>query len=93
MRERKKLSKLRRQRWLPRQSVIAYLEFTQQFFPRSIYIYSNMMDILLIGGIRFGYRIIRDFRNPGTFNSIIYRLGNKNLMGEEISRVMIVGAG
>jgi len=73
--------------------VIVYLEFTQQSFPRSIYVFSCILDMVLIGGIRFSYRIFRDFRNPGTFNSFVLRLGKKNLIDNEISRVMIVGAG
>lgn len=74
-------------------ATITYLELTQQAFPRSIYVYTMVMDILLIGGIRFGYRIVRDLRTPGTFNSNVFRFGKKDLIGDEVSRVMIVGAG
>jgi FlaA1/EpsC-like NDP-sugar epimerase len=70
---------------------IVYLMFTQQMFPRSIYIYSCILDLVLIGGVRFGYRIIRDLRRPGAFMSLINTL--RNSQGAEISRVMVVGAG
>lgn len=71
---------------------IVYLEFTQQYFPRSIYVYSCVLDIMLIGGIRFGYRILRELRKPGAFLGVIHLL-RKNYVSAEISRVMIVGAG
>jgi len=70
---------------------IVYLMFTQQTFPRSIYIYSCVLDLVLIGGARFGYRIIRDLRRPGAFMSLINTL--RNSQEAEISRVMVVGAG
>lgn len=72
-------------------AIIVYLEFTQQYFPRSIYIFSCIMDILLIGGVRFGYRILRDLRTPGAFKSIVFSLGKGQ--GAEITKVMVVGAG
>jgi len=71
---------------------IVYLEFTQQYFPRSIYVFSCVMDIVLVGGVRFGYRIIRDLRKPGAVTSLIQLLG-KSHEAAEISRVMVVGAG
>jgi FlaA1/EpsC-like NDP-sugar epimerase len=74
-------------------AAIVYLEFTQQFFPRSIYIYSCILDITLLGGTRFAYRVFRDFRNPGTFNSFVLGFGKKKEHGDEISKVMVVGAG
>lgn len=73
-------------------ATIVYLEFTQQYFPRSIYVFSCIMDIVLVGGVRFGYRIIRDLRKPGGFNSLMSLL-TKRQIGAEISKVMVVGAG
>ena len=73
-------------------ATIVYLEFTQQYFPRSIYVFSCIMDILLIGGVRLGYRIIRDLRKPGGVNSLMSLLTKKQV-GAEISKVMVVGAG
>ncbi len=71
---------------------IVYLEFTQQYFPRSIYIYSYFLDIVLIGGVRFGYRILRDLRKPGAVINLV-RLMGKGSERAEISKVMVVGAG
>ncbi len=71
---------------------IVYLEFTQQMFPRSIYVYSFILDILLIGAVRFGYRIFRELRTPGSLSSLLFgvlKRGNS----AELSRVMVVGAG
>ncbi|HWQ78350.1 MAG TPA: nucleoside-diphosphate sugar epimerase/dehydratase [Anaerovoracaceae bacterium] len=70
---------------------IVYLMFTQQSFPRSIYVYSCVLDLVLIGGVRFGYRIIRDLRKPGAFKNLISVL--RNSPSPEISKVMVVGAG
>lgn len=73
-------------------AAIVYLEFTQQYFPRSIYVFSFVLDIVLIGGVRFGYRIVRDLRKPGAMVSLISVL-RKSQLGAEISKVMVVGAG
>ena len=72
-------------------ATIVYLELTQQMFPRSIYIYSFILDILLIGGVRFGYRIMRELRSPSAFKGLISSLLKRNVT--ELSRVMVVGAG
>jgi FlaA1/EpsC-like NDP-sugar epimerase len=71
---------------------IVYLEFTQQYFPRSIYVFSGIMDFVLIGGARFGYRIIRDLRKPGGMRSLL-AIMTKREIAAEISKVMVVGAG
>jgi FlaA1/EpsC-like NDP-sugar epimerase len=71
---------------------IVYLEFTQQAFPRSIYVFSCVVDFVLIGGVRFGYRVIRDLRKPGAIVNLVHVLRKSN-SGTEISRVMVVGAG
>jgi FlaA1/EpsC-like NDP-sugar epimerase len=70
---------------------IAYLMFTQQMFPRSIYVYSCVLDLVLIGGVRFGYRIVRDLRRPGAVISLLHAL--RDSQGPDISRVMVVGSG
>jgi FlaA1/EpsC-like NDP-sugar epimerase len=61
-------------------------------FPRSIYVYSFVLDIVLIGGVRFGYRIIRDLRKPGAMQGLLHLL-SKSHDAVEISKVMVVGAG
>ncbi|MEA4986593.1 MAG: polysaccharide biosynthesis protein, partial [Anaerovorax sp.] len=78
-------------------AVIVYLEFAQQFFPRSIYIMSCNMDILFFGGIRLLYRAVRNWRSPGKFNDYLNK--NKRTAAEELAgktgltKVMLVGAG
>lgn len=74
-------------------ATIVYLEFTQQYFPRSIYIISCILDMITTGGIRLGYRTIRDFRNLGSLKNFLKRLWKKEITVEEVSRVMVVGAG
>jgi FlaA1/EpsC-like NDP-sugar epimerase len=39
------------------------------------------------------YRFVRSFRNPGSFNSFVLRVGRKDLIGGSVTKVMIVGAG
>lgn len=71
---------------------IVYLEFTQQMFPRAIYVYSFILDILLIGGVRLGYRTVRELRTPGAMKSLFFGV-LKSEVKAGISKVMIVGAG
>ncbi|QOX65085.1 polysaccharide biosynthesis protein [Anoxybacterium hadale] len=71
---------------------IVYLEFTQQMFPRTIYVYSFILDILLIGGVRLGYRIIRELRAPGAVKSLFFGVLKSEARGS-FTKVMIVGAG
>lgn len=61
--------------------VVGYLLFFQADIPRSLYILPMLMDILLIGGIRFNYRILRKAR----------RVFDKE--EKKVKRVLIVGAG
>jgi len=78
-------------------AVIVYLEFTQQFFPRSIYVTSCNMDILFFGGSRLLYRTLRNWRSPGKFNDYFNK--NKSTIIEELTgktgltKVMLIGAG
>ncbi|MDD4564593.1 MAG: nucleoside-diphosphate sugar epimerase/dehydratase [Eubacteriales bacterium] len=73
-------------------ATIVYLEFTQQMFPRGIYVYSFVMDFVLVGGVRFGYRIVRELRNPGIFGNIFINTLKKG-RDPEVKKVMVVGAG
>ncbi|MDD2190288.1 MAG: nucleoside-diphosphate sugar epimerase/dehydratase [Eubacteriales bacterium] len=73
-------------------ATIVYLEFSQQMFPRSIYIYSFILDIVFIGGVRFGYRILRELRNPGTLGRMLINI-LKGGRGQDYSKIMVVGAG
>ena len=62
-------------------TVATYMVLTQQMLPRSIYILTAMIDIFLIGGVRFSYRASKNIRDFSV-------IGKKNY-----KRVMIIGAG
>lgn len=62
--------------------VVAYLFFVQAAVPRSIFILVWLVEVLLLGGLRFSYRIFRKFKTYGN----VFDRGNQK-------RVMIVGAG
>ena len=72
-------------------AAIVYLEFTQQMFPRAIYVYSFILDIILIGAVRFGYRIFRELKSPGSIRNMFFGALRKST--GDVSKVMIVGAG
>lgn len=63
-------------------ATVLYLHLSQAFLPRSIYIITMMLDIALIGGIRFSYRSLRTVRDIGKLG----RIGHNK-------RILIVGAG
>ena len=73
--------------------VTAYISLTQQVIPRSIYIITGMLMMLLIGLSRYAYRFIRNLRSPGNFNSFVLRVGNKDIIGGQVTKVMVIGAG
>ena len=73
--------------------VLAYIAFTQQMVPRSIYIIAGLLMMVLVGGSRITYRMMRSLRTPGAFNSTVLGLGRHNLMGSNVTKVMVVGAG
>lgn len=60
---------------------IAYMYLKQQHLPRSIYMLTIILEVMFIGGLRFGYRIIRRLKHSDI------------LSNEEKKRIMIVGAG
>ena len=75
---------------------LAYMAMTQQSLPRSFYIICIFLDIIIVGGIRFAYRYIRESRHPGFFSmpkarhrKFIFSLSQE----EEIVCVLLVGAG
>ncbi|MCR5481267.1 MAG: polysaccharide biosynthesis protein, partial [Clostridia bacterium] len=73
--------------------VLAYMHFTGQYMPRSIYIISGIILMLLVSVSRMLYRHIRTLRNPGAFNSFVLSVGKHELIGSDVSKVMVVGAG
>ena len=54
--------------------------------PRSVYVISLLLDIILVACSRFGYRWLRDAKTPGSFNL------EKDHTGE-LRRILLVGAG
>ena len=74
---------------------LAFMAMTQQSLPRSFYIICTFLDVVLIGGIRFLYRYIREYRYPGYFT--IPGSKHRGLLGlgmdREYTRVLLVGAG
>ncbi len=61
--------------------------------PRSTYIIAGMLMFMLVAGSRYTYRFLRNLRNPGSFNNLILRVGRKELIGSNVTKVMVVGAG
>ena len=74
---------------------LAYMAMTKQSLPRSFYIICTFLDIVLIGGIRFLYRYIREYRYPGYFSIPGSKRSGFSLLGadREYTRVLLVGAG
>ncbi len=75
---------------------ISYLRMTQQFLPRGISAIVTILDILLIGGVRLGYRTLRNMRSPGNFDVIKGRRSrnvSESVLGSDVIKVMLVGAG
>ncbi len=64
--------------------IVSYMFIMEQRLPRSIYILTFILDILLIGLIRFSFRALRLIKENG-----VYGLGSK----KDVKRVMIIGAG
>lgn len=60
---------------------VSYFVIMQLHLPRSIYVLTLILDIILIGSIRFSYRAFRKIKNNRIVNSI------------NCKRVMVVGAG
>lgn len=75
---------------------IAYLEFTHQMMPRSIYLLSFMFDVVFTGGIRFLYRYIQGEGRPTNFFATFKRLvvnSTEGMVEDGTTRIMLVGAG
>ena len=74
---------------------LAFMAMTQQSLPRSFYIICTFLDVVLIGGIRFAYRYIREYRYPGYFTIPGSKHTGLSLLGagREYTRVLLVGAG
>lgn len=73
--------------------VMFYVTFSVLSMPRGIYIMAFLFMVFLLSACRISYRLIRNLRNPGTFNSFVLRIGRKDIIGGNVTKVMIVGAG
>ncbi len=69
-------------------AVMAFMYFTTQSVPRSIYIYSCTFIIILVVGSRIGYRLLRRLRNPAATVMFPKRADRSGM-----ARVMVVGCG
>ena len=72
-------------------AVMLFLTLARQVIPRGVQCICYLLDILLMGGTRFGYRV---FRNPSETGGL-YTLLRSNFVGAKsnASRVLLVGAG
>ena len=74
---------------------LAYMTMVQQAMPRSFYIICVFWDAIFVGGTRFLYRYIREFRYPGYFT--IPGATHRGIAGigasDRYTRVLLVGAG
>ncbi len=68
-----------------------YMMVTAQNLPRSTYIVAFLLDAAFIGGTRFAYRYIREYRYPGNFT--LPGVKRQMLGSERASRVLLVGGG
>lgn len=73
--------------------VMFLITFSGQYMPRGIYVIGFLFMVFLLGFFRLSYRFVRNLRNPGTFNSFILRIGRKDFIGGNVTKVMVVGAG
>jgi FlaA1/EpsC-like NDP-sugar epimerase len=74
---------------------ISYMQFAQQSVPRSVFIMSFVLNIFFVGGVRIMYRFFRTIRQQKGFNlrNVLVRFGKLELIGGNVSKVMVVGAG
>lgn len=73
--------------------ILAYMAFSQQMMPRSIYIISWLLIIVLVSASRMTYRLLRIMRNPGAFRGMPMLKSKNPIISPDLTRVMVVGAG
>lgn len=61
--------------------------------PRSVYFISAIILLMFSGGLRLAYRFFREMKTPGSFDSFIKGFGKKDMLGNDDTKVMVVGAG
>ncbi len=74
----------------------SYFVIASEQLPRSIYLLTCIIDLMVIGGIRFSFRTYRSFRKTGAFD--LLKAGTAQLKpggfpAKSPSRIMVVGAG
>ena len=74
-------------------AVLAYMAVTRQIIPGSIALGACIFIMLLIGSARFVYFLFQKLRTPGSFDNFVLRIGRKNIIGDRVTKVMIIGAG
>ena len=73
--------------------VITFMFLSGQSMPRSVYIISIVLIVILVSASRLSYRFIRNFKNHGAFKSIVLSIGRADIVGGDITKVMVIGAG
>ncbi len=73
--------------------VMFFMTFSVQSMPRMIYMIAFFIMVFLLSASRISYRIIRNLRSPGAFNSFVLRIGRKDIIGGNVTKVMVIGAG
>lgn len=73
--------------------VMAYMALTRQVLPGSVGLGACIAIMLMIGSVRFGYFFVQKVRTPGSFDNFVLRIGRKNVIGDHVTKVMVVGAG
>jgi len=73
--------------------VMAFMTVTDQRMPTSIYIGSIVFIIVFVSVSRLSYRFLRNFRNHGAFSNVLLSVGKTDILGGDITKVMVIGAG
>ena len=73
--------------------VFAYISIISQIMPRTIYLLSSLIIIVLVSASRLSYRFIRNFKNHGALKSLSLTIGSREIFGNDLTKVMVVGAG
>jgi FlaA1/EpsC-like NDP-sugar epimerase len=71
--------------------VLSFMFVIDETLPRSVYILIGMLDVLLIGGARLGYRVLRRVKKTDFIWEGFNNLNGPS--GANRKRVMIIGAG
>lgn len=71
-----------------------FLVLAGQALPRGVYIINGLLDVAFVGGVRFTYRLLRNFKTPGTFNLRRTPLELGGIAGvDRLKRIMLIGCG